>query len=139
MKFYFILFSSVSLCLFANCKTNKPLSPISTIEPQIWVVESATKVINDDDPFNLKSSGINAILSEQIRGYRYEVSDRFIIKDRSMKILANAKILIKGDNYYKIEDEEGKTGNVKYSISVDGQYCTFIYPDGSAIITQKLK
>lgn len=142
MKFYIIIAMSF---LLGNCKTGSiipsiPSSSDSITKTYIWEVESTTMKIEDDDPFQLKSNAINALLTEQMKGSRYYISeDSLIFKDINYKVLGKGKIIKKGTDYYTLQDEQGQTGDVKYKISPDEKHCAFTYPNGSTIITRRIQ
>jgi len=97
------------------------------------------KKIENDDPFKLKSSAINALLNEKMKGHTFFISqDSLIIKDQHNTIVASGEILVRGTGFYTLKAQDGVIGDLKYQISPDKEYCTFIYLDGSTILTRKL-
>lgn len=107
---------------------------------EIWEVENMTVVVKEDDPFKAKSQLVNAALNKQMQGCRYFISkDNLIVKDADQKVMSQARILEKSPASYTLQDEKGETAQLKYSLSADGNQCTFYYSNGSSLVIRKVR
>jgi len=126
-------------CMRKSAVETAAMPPKRVRIPTTWEFVSLSKKISGDDPFGVKSSALNVILNEQLKGTTFIVSeDSLIVNGPDGKPEGRGKIIKRDAGSYTLQDEQGKTGALKYKVSADKQTCTFTYEDGSKVLVRKL-